>query len=105
MNNPVESSSDKKPLIPRSEKERTQLLNRLKRIEGQIRGLQSMVEEDRYCLDILVQITATHSALKQVGYSLLERHTRTCMAEAIRAGEGQEYLEELMKLMKQWAKS
>ncbi|OYD08920.1 transcriptional regulator [Paludifilum halophilum] len=98
-------SNHKEALVSRSDKERNQLLNRLKRIEGQIRGLQNMVEEDRYCMDVLVQITATHSALKQVGYSLLERHTRTCLSQAIQSGEGDEYIDELMKVVKQFAKS
>ncbi|SDC33133.1 DNA-binding transcriptional regulator, FrmR family [Melghirimyces thermohalophilus] len=100
-----EMMSHKEPLVPRSDRERTALQNRLKRIEGQIRGLQNMVEEDRYCMDILVQITAIQSALKQVGFSLLERHSRTCLSHAIQSGQGEEYIEELMKVIKQFSKS
>ena len=54
----------KKPLVPRTEDEMAKLLSRLKKIEGQVRGLQKMVEDERYCIDILVQISAVNAALK-----------------------------------------
>ncbi|MBA3430932.1 MAG: metal-sensitive transcriptional regulator [Actinobacteria bacterium] len=60
---------------------------RLKRIEGQIRGLQRMVEEDAYCIDILTQITAANSALRKVAVGLLEDHLSHCVAEGILAGD------------------
>src|SRR5690625_5424683 len=59
---------------PRNSEEKMKMMNRLKRIEGQVRGIQKMVDEDRYCIDILVQISAIQSALKNVGYSVTERH-------------------------------
>ncbi len=58
-------------------------LNRLRRIEGQIRGLQRMVEEDRYCADILIQVSAVHEALRKVSQALLENHLRHCATAAI----------------------
>ncbi|MBA2427990.1 MAG: metal-sensitive transcriptional regulator, partial [Actinobacteria bacterium] len=58
------------------------LLARLKRIEGQMRGLQRMVEEDKYCIDILTQITAANKALNKVAIALLEDHMKHCVAEA-----------------------
>lgn len=61
-------------------------LKRLRRIEGQVRGLQRMVEEDRYCPDILVQIASVHEALRGVGRELMRNHLRHCATEAIRAG-------------------
>ena len=61
-------------------------LKRLKRIEGQIRGLQRMVEQDRYCADIMVQIAATNEALRAVARQLLRNHLRHCATEAIRSG-------------------
>lgn len=61
-------------------------LARLKRIEGQVRGLQRMVEEDRYCIDILTQVTAVTKALHAVALGLLEGHIGTCVAEATAAG-------------------
>jgi CsoR family transcriptional regulator, copper-sensing transcriptional repressor len=95
---------DKQPVHPHSPKEKERLQNRLKRIEGQVRGLQKMVEEDRYCVDILVQITAVQAALKKVGFSLLERHTKTCVADSIRSGNDEEIINELMKVIQQYSK-
>ena len=96
--------SGKEPVTPRTDEEKAKVLNRLKRIEGQVRGIQKMVEEDRYCVDILVQISAIDSALNKVGHSLLERHTHHCVADAVKKGEGEEAIDELMKVMKQFAK-
>jgi CsoR family transcriptional regulator, copper-sensing transcriptional repressor len=64
-------------------------LKRLRRIEGQIRGLQRMVEEDRYCADILTQISSVHEALRGVGRELVRNHLKHCATSAIRAGEGE----------------
>ena len=64
-------------------------LKRLRRIEGQIRGLQKMVEEDRYCADIMVQIASAHEALRSVGRELMRNHLRHCASSAIRTGEEQ----------------
>ena len=63
-----------------------QLLNRLRRVEGQIRGLQQMVEADRYCIDVLTQISAVTKALQSVAVGLLDDHLRHCVAEAVAAG-------------------
>jgi len=60
-------------------------LNRLRRIEGQIRGLQKMVEEERYCADIVVQIASVQEALRGVSRSLLQNHLQHCVTEAIRS--------------------
>lgn len=95
---------DKKPTEPRTEDEKQLLQNRLKRIEGQIRGIQKMVGEDRYCVDILIQISAIQAALDKVGFSLLERHSKTCVASAIQEGNGDEHIDELMKVIKQFTK-
>jgi DNA-binding FrmR family transcriptional regulator len=61
-------------------------LNRLKRIEGQVRGLQRMVEEDTYCIDVLTQVSAVKKALETVALSLLDEHLRHCVTDAARAG-------------------
>lgn len=92
------------PSKPRTEEEKQKTINRLKRIEGQVRGIQKMVEEDRYCVDILVQISAIQSALKGVGFSVTERHLNHCVSDAIRQGNGQETIEELMDVLKQFSK-
>ncbi|MYL33700.1 metal-sensing transcriptional repressor [Pontibacillus yanchengensis] len=96
--------SGKKPVQPRTNDEKEQVLNRLKRIEGQVRGIQKMVEEDRYCVDVLVQISAINAALKKVGFTLMERHTNHCVADAIQKGEGEEAIDELMKVIQQFSK-
>lgn len=91
--------------VNRSVDEKKQLQNRLRRIEGQVRGIQKMIEEDRYCVDILIQLTAINSALKQVGMTLLESHTNQCVSNAIMKGEGNEAIKELMKVVNQFTKT
>jgi DNA-binding FrmR family transcriptional regulator len=68
--------------------EKQALLNRLRRIEGQVRGLERMVDEDVYCIDILTQVAAATSALETVALALLDGHLRHCVTGAARAGEG-----------------
>ena len=92
------------PVVPRTKDEKDAVVNRLKRIEGQVRGIQKMVEEDRYCIDILVQISAINAALKKVGFSVAERHTKHCVSDAIQTGKGYEAIDELMEIMKQFSK-
>ncbi|MFC3419350.1 metal-sensing transcriptional repressor [Salinicoccus hispanicus] len=89
---------------PRTSDEKIKMQNRLKRIEGQVRGIQKMIDEDRYCIDILIQISAIQSALKNVGYSVTERHMKHCVTDAIEKGEGAESIEELMAVLKQFSK-
>ena len=76
-------------------------LKRLRRIEGQVRGLQKMVEEDRYCADIMTQISSVHEALRSVGRELMRNHLRYCASSAIRAGEhdAEEMYDEIIDLM------
>ncbi len=73
-----------------------QVLIRLKKIEGQIKGLQRMVEEERYCIDIVNQITAVRRALEQVALLVMKRHVESCVSEAIRLGDSTKKIEELM---------
>ena len=68
-------------------KDKEALVKRLHRIEGQVRGIERMVEEDRYCIDILTQIAAVKTALEQVGAKLLEDHVTHCVAEALASGD------------------
>ncbi|TCP26612.1 DNA-binding FrmR family transcriptional regulator [Scopulibacillus darangshiensis] len=100
----IEMQPEKKPLVPRTEAEKQKVINRLKRVEGQVRGLQKMVEDDRYCVDILIQISAIQAALKKAGYSLLERHTKSCVASAMKEGAGVHHIDELMKVIQQFSK-
>lgn len=87
----------------RNEQEYKDLLNRLKRIEGQVRGVQNMVEKDSYCIDILTQVSAITAALNSFNKVLLANHIRTCVTDDIREGDN-ESVEELVavlhKLMK-----
>lgn len=87
----------------RTEKESKQLINRLNRIEGQIRGIRGMVEKNIYCTDILMQVAAANAALNAFTRELLSNHIRTCVAEDIRAGKDEtidELVQTLQKLMK-----
>ena len=87
----------------RSEEEKRALMNRLSRIEGQIRGIRGMLEKDAYCTDILVQASAVSAAVNAFNKELLASHIRTCVAEDIRAGKDEvidELVNTLQKLMK-----
>ena len=87
----------------RSEKEYKDLIHRLNRIEGQIRGIKGMVEKDAYCSEILVQVAAANAALNSFNKVLLANHIRTCVAEDIRAGKDEvidELVTTLQKLMR-----
>ncbi len=80
-----------------------ELQDRLKRIEGQVRGLQRMVEDDKYCIDILTQLSSATAALKAVGMGLLDEHVRHCVRESIQEGGGDEKIEELMSAVARFA--
>lgn len=80
------------------------LLKRLNRIEGQARGVGKMVEEDRYCVDILTQIAAIQSALDALAMQLLASHTNGCVRSAIKSGDGDAAVDELMGLVKRFAR-
>ena len=68
-------------------KDKDQIVKRLHRIEGQVRGIERMVDEDRYCIDILTQIAAVKTALEQVGARLLEDHVTHCVRDALASGD------------------
>ena len=87
----------------RSQEEYKNLLNRLNRIEGQIRGIKNMVEKDAYCTDILVQVAAANAALNSFSKVLLANHMRTCVVDDIRAGKDgtiDELVATIQKLMR-----
>lgn len=99
--NQKECCSNKKK--ERDEKEYKDLLNRLRRIEGQVRGVEKMVENDAYCVDILTQVSAVTAALNSFNKVLLANHIRTCVAEDIRVGKDEtidELVTALQKLMR-----
>ena len=87
----------------RSEAEYKSLINRLNRIEGQVRGIKRMIEENAYCTDILVQSSAVNAAVNAFNKELLANHIKTCVADDIRAGKDEtvdELVATLQKLMK-----
>ncbi|QEK13308.1 metal-sensing transcriptional repressor [Crassaminicella thermophila] len=82
--------------VNRSEKVNNALINRLNRIEGQVRGIKGMIEKGVYCNDILIQIAAVQSAMKGVSRLLLESHMRTCIVDRIQSGD-EEVVDEILK--------
>ncbi len=84
--------------------EKEQLINRLKRIEGQVRGVQRMIDEEKYCVDILTQIAAVKGALDKVGMRILENHAHGCVKNAVAKGDGDESIDELMDIIFKFTK-
>lgn len=97
---PATKSSPKQVVQP----DKAGLTRRINRIEGQVRGVAKMIEQDRYCVDILTQISAIQSALDAMGMHLLEHHTRGCVQNAIRSGEGDAAIGELLTVVKKFAR-
>lgn len=84
------------------------LIKRLHRIEGQVRGIERMVADDRYCIDILTQIGAVSTALESLGYRILDEHVNHCVAGALASGderEAQAKAEELLRAVHRFAKT
>ena len=83
------------------------LIKRLHRIEGQVRGIEKMVEEDRYCIDILTQVGAVNTALEALGFKLLEDHVRHCVAGALASGDADDAnakMEELLAAVQRFSR-
>jgi DNA-binding FrmR family transcriptional regulator len=89
-------------------KDKDALINRLHRIEGQVRGVERMVEDDRYCIDILTQIAAVNTALESLAFQILDEHVRHCVAGALTSGDAQDAqvkTEELLEAVKRFART
>ena len=86
------------------EKDAKAVINRLKRIEGQVRGLIKMVEDDRPCEDVLVQISSAKSALHKTGQVILECHLRHCVTHDIREGDEEKVIEGLLQVIEQFSR-
>ena len=87
----------------RSEQEKRDLMNRLRRIEGQVRGIQNMLENDAYCTDVLIQVSAVNSALNSFSRTLLASHMKSCVADDLKNGREEtidELVDTLQKVMK-----
>lgn len=80
--------------------DKKKLINRLNRIEGQVRGLKKMIEEDTYCIDVIRQTSSTRSALKGLEDYLLEDHLSTCVVSQIKDGKEKKAVEEIIKVYK-----
>lgn len=90
--------------MPGYTKDKQEVQARLRRIEGQVRGLQKMVDEDRYCIEVLTQVNAVKAALESVALVLLRDHTEHCVAEAIQAGDGSAKVRELTEAVERLVK-
>lgn len=86
------------------DKEKTELRKRLKKIAGQINGIDKMLSDGRYCVDIIQQILAAKAALNKVALIILESHAKSCMVTAIQEGHAEQSIDELMKVLKQFNK-
>lgn len=84
---------------PRDAKEQKQMQNRINRIIGQLNGIKNMIDDNRYCGDILIQIGAVESALQSLGYIILQDHMQTCVVQEVRNGN-EEIMEEVLELIK-----
>ncbi|MEW6522218.1 MAG: metal-sensitive transcriptional regulator [Bacillota bacterium] len=81
-----------------------ELLERLKKIEGQMRGLQRMIDQDRYCIDVLTQLAAVTQGVRRVTRMVTEAHARGCVTHAMQAGSGEEAVEELINVIFKFVK-
>jgi DNA-binding FrmR family transcriptional regulator len=86
-------------------KDKTKLQARLNRIEGQVRGVSRMVEEDKYCIDVLTQVNAIKAALDQVSLLLLEDHVKGCVVDAVREGGETDKVDELIGAVARFARA
>ena len=91
--------------MPGYSEDKDQVLTRLRRIEGQVRGIHKMVEDDRYCIDVLTQVAAVKAALESVSLTLLDDHMQHCVADAIQSGDGTEKVKELSAAVKRLVRS
>ena len=79
-------------------------LARVRRMQGQLRGIARMIDEDAYCIDVLTQLQAVSAACDAVGLKLLDDHVRTCVADAVQSGDGSEKLDELTAAVRRFAR-
>ena len=90
------------PLVGRGD--HSALTRRISRIEGQVRGIGKMIEEDRYCIDILTQVSAVQSALDALALQLLEHHLHGCVQHAVKSGDGERAIEEALGVIRKFAR-
>jgi DNA-binding FrmR family transcriptional regulator len=96
---PCGCAIDPSAALPVDPSVRYPTLTRLRRIEGQVRGLQKMVEEDRYCADIMMQVSSVHEALRAVGRELMRNHLRHCASVALRSGQADPISDDIIEMI------
>ncbi|MBS0326785.1 MAG: metal-sensing transcriptional repressor [Proteobacteria bacterium] len=92
------------PVVARSDDRAAALAKRIHRIEGQVRGIERMLDEDRYCVDILTQVSAVQSALDALARELLEHHLHGCVAHAIVSGDGEHAIDEALAVIRRFGR-
>ena len=100
-----EKKDGKKGSLEHLPMEKQEALNRIKTVIGHSRGIEKMIEEERYCIDILKQIAAVQSSLSKLASLLTKDHMRVCVTEAVRDGEGEDKIDELVEVLKYLRKS
>ena len=83
--------------------DKDQLVHRFNRLTGQLAGVRQMVEDERYCPEVLVQLSSVIAALEKIGFILLRDHIRTCVVDGVQGGEGDAYMEELMATIQRFS--
>ncbi len=91
-------------LDPMTEETRVQVEKRIRRIAGQVAGIERMIEQDRYCVDILLQVAAVRAALDNMGKLMLRAHVETCVSDAVASGRPKERKEKIQELMEVFSK-
>ena len=92
------------PRVPRNASGKATLAKRLNRVEGQVRGIGRMLEEDRYCVDILTQVSAVQSALDALALKLLEHHLHGCVSHAVASGNGAHAIDEALSVIRKFGR-
>jgi len=102
MTSSAKTAAHQHPVVARSDA--ADLAKRINRIEGQVRGIGKMIAEDRYCIDILTQVSAVQSALDALALQLLEHHLHGCVAHAIKSGDGGHAIDEALTVIRKFAR-
>jgi DNA-binding FrmR family transcriptional regulator len=92
------------PRVARDASGKEDLARRLRRVEGQVRGIGNMLDDDRYCVDILTQVAAVQSALDALARKLLEHHLHGCVSQAIRSGDGDTAIAEALEVIRKFGR-
>jgi DNA-binding FrmR family transcriptional regulator len=99
-----EHAAPRHPRVARDASGKAELARRLRRVEGQVRGIGNMLDDDRYCVDILTQVAAVQSALDALARKLLEHHLHGCVKQAIRSGDGDAAISEALTVIRKFGR-